>query len=249
MCWTIYALILCIARFPLSLFHSGVPFLLVMIVLLARPDILGTAEDSPWCFIGRNQPVWRFVTVYGLLAVCWMLTSLFYFLASRKFNLMRTISFHGPSDTHEIKRKQEELAEVRMKLTSIPIIFVLLRVCGLVYRILAAAYPDETHVSTRWFWLALATAIGEPAQGITDCIVFVFLAKKVRRRYYTMFLKCIGRAQGGETDPLVGALDGHTPGKSIRGDDRLNPFDHHNPRSPAVHKVMAAHIGSDDGEI
>eukprot|EP00455_Lapot_gusevi_P020790 TRINITY_DN2197_c0_g1_i5.p1 TRINITY_DN2197_c0_g1~~TRINITY_DN2197_c0_g1_i5.p1 ORF type:complete len:315 (+),score=23.92 TRINITY_DN2197_c0_g1_i5:112-1056(+) len=197
----------------------GYPALYLCILLVTKPNVFSRDEDVGWCFMPRSERYLRVATIYAPLAICWILTFVYYFLARRQVQQMREMSLFTPF----AREKQNAVQEVLNKLTLIPLGFIFLRIWGCLYRFTSISWDDnDSSLQDRFYWLEVLTSFGDPSQGIFNFFVFVVFTKKVRDRYHAILYRLMG------WDELESTPELH---QELRPDHRM---EHHHPPAPPL---------------
>ena len=118
----------------------GYPILTILILLISAPtwepyntskfDVFGPDSSVGWCFIPKEYPLQRLLTIYAPLAACWFLTAFFYLSARNQVREMTNDTITTPLAA----QRHEAMQEVMQKLTLIPAGFIALRMWGALYR-------------------------------------------------------------------------------------------------------------------
>lgn len=144
-----------------------------------------------WCFI-TEEYIWpRMLSVYLPLVFCWLLTSFFIYQARTDLVLLSSsLPLSSPIQGPNM------LPEMISKLTLIPILFVILRVWGAVYRLwwaILALQNDSKEFNDSFdsehMWLHDMVSAGDAAQGFSNFIIFVLLTSAMRDKIKRFFCR------------------------------------------------------------
>merc|ERR1711916_126909 len=73
-----------VARSSVVLFSGilawGYPALFLVALFVVHPHMVFDDPSAPWCFLSTEYPFWRLGSVYVLLVLCWVATSVLYLL-------------------------------------------------------------------------------------------------------------------------------------------------------------------------
>jgi hypothetical protein len=177
----------------------GYPVATILIVLFTAPtwspnnesifDVFGADSSVGWCFIPNEYPNQRLLSIYLPLSVCWVLTTYFYLSARSKIQELSI----GLLSTPLLVQRADALQEVMQKLALIPFGFIMLRCWGAVYRLMDRFRPSsqsDTDFAAQHRWLGILTALGDPAQGFFNFIVFIVMNRNMRTRFVSLFRCC-----------------------------------------------------------
>eukprot|EP01121_Diplochlamys_sp_Union-15-3_P000057 TRINITY_DN10047_c0_g5_i1.p1 TRINITY_DN10047_c0_g5~~TRINITY_DN10047_c0_g5_i1.p1 ORF type:complete len:307 (-),score=16.88 TRINITY_DN10047_c0_g5_i1:49-969(-) len=157
----------------------GYPLATLITVFATRS---GDRADTQtyWCFIAAfsSKVKWlllRSMTVYLPLVISWFIALVFYLLTRFRLNS---------------EFKQQEIVALRVKshfnlstkLTFIPLVFIFLRVWGMVATIVQGVYGSDYDYS-KFVWLEFLHCIGDPGQGFVNSLFYVVFSKKIRKSY------------------------------------------------------------------
>jgi hypothetical protein len=190
------------------LFHAvcwGYPTAFAAAVLTLDPDIT-VGSDVPWCFLDpRSPPAWRVAGYAAPLLVCWGVTAVMYVLASWHINQ----GAHFVTHADDRNSPQElEMRELQTKFKLIPCVFILLRVWDAAYHTYTFAFTTIQPLSG---WYLQLMVFGDASQGFFNCLIFVFLTRKIRGRVLAGWAApWSGRA--GERERLVRKAQSYTDG-------------------------------------
>jgi len=83
---------------------------------------------------------------------------------------------------------RSEMIELSTKFILIPLIFIVLRLPELVYRIWQIV--DDDFVSNKLDWMIPVLAVGNSVQGFCNALIFVVWTRKSRKAYAKLFGNC-----------------------------------------------------------
>jgi len=131
------------------------------------------------CFIKYPEnPNWiplRCVTIYIPILICWCLAFIFYFMTKSKF-----MKYFDKQQLIQ-GRIQSKFALSR-KLTFIPLVFILLRMWGMVASIIQWI-SSGNFAYEKFLWLEFLHSLGDPGQGFVNAFFYVIFSKKIRKSY------------------------------------------------------------------
>eukprot|EP00995_Heteronema_vittatum_P004264 NODE_165_length_1754_cov_136.505572_g113_i0.p1 GENE.NODE_165_length_1754_cov_136.505572_g113_i0~~NODE_165_length_1754_cov_136.505572_g113_i0.p1 ORF type:complete len:355 (-),score=99.79 NODE_165_length_1754_cov_136.505572_g113_i0:689-1660(-) len=152
------------------------------------------SSDVPWCFLGPETPVvWR-VLGFGLpLVSCWIVTAVMYVLATIEIDRGCHFTPHGSDGTSPF---EIEMRELQTKFKLIPLVFVVLRVWDAIYHVYSAVHRGKLMPVGGWY-LSLMI-FGDASQGFFNCLIFVFLTRKIRQRIASAFCNLFRTGRDGD---------------------------------------------------
>eukprot|EP01012_Entosiphon_sulcatum_P034118 TRINITY_DN43221_c0_g1_i1.p1 TRINITY_DN43221_c0_g1~~TRINITY_DN43221_c0_g1_i1.p1 ORF type:complete len:331 (+),score=16.76 TRINITY_DN43221_c0_g1_i1:23-994(+) len=171
------------SRLRFALFHLiswGYPAGCLLVYIWHRDETQWPFEDGQygWFVCIKPERVFTFTEYLFPLIVAWLFTGILYTLVSQKLHASQIVVLTNPVD----------LEELQTKFRLIPLIFIVIRVCGLcdVGLILQrVSYPDANLDPPKW--LMLARAATDPSQGFFNAIVFLAMTARVRARIAECF--------------------------------------------------------------
>jgi len=156
----------------------GYPLFSMILVFALRAGDRADA-NSFWCFIKYPEnPNWiplRCVTIYIPILICWCLAFIFYFMTKSKF-----MKYFDKQQLIQ-GRIQSKFALSR-KLTFIPLVFILLRMWGMVASIIQWI-SSGNFAYEKFLWLEFLHSLGDPGQGFVNAFFYVIFSKKIRKSY------------------------------------------------------------------
>ncbi|CAC5412244.1 GPR157 [Mytilus coruscus] len=170
----------------MKLFHIISWILPATITIIAlSTNILGydTTLDQPsWCWIDPRVPnalFWQFFTgkfweicTYIATVVLYSMVKVFLWRKSRT------------TMTKAKKTRKAALQEANMKLTFVPVVFIVFRFWGTL-RFLLGFFAHDYASSGDSRWIAILQGIGDSIQGFANFVFYVCLTEQVRKRIFS----------------------------------------------------------------
>lgn len=204
-------------RYLIASFHVicwGIPLIICITVFSMLGTKSGYNNDSSWCFIDVEYTVLRLVAILIPLFLCVLITLVCYFRAvyiirraahhqhnqnqqqqqqpsGLRTSAMPSGSFTNAKSDHNLGASasaRSEMRELSTKFILIPIIFIVLRLPELVYRIWQII--DDRFVANELDWMIPVLAVGNSVQGFCNALIFVVWTRKSRIAYAELFGRC-----------------------------------------------------------
>uniref|UniRef100_K1Q5D0 Uncharacterized protein n=1 Tax=Magallana gigas TaxID=29159 RepID=K1Q5D0_MAGGI len=179
----------CRLHASLTIFSSISSFLwmviigLVAVVTLSLGVIGYDKNIASWCWIDPDTPAilfWQFFT-----GKAWEMST--YLLTIVMYSVVRGFLFKHANKSLAVSKKKSRkaaLQEANLKLTFVPVVFIVLRVWGTLRFLLGSlAHYDAP-------WISYLQGVGDSSQGFANFILYCALTDKVRERVFAaIFLR------------------------------------------------------------
>ncbi|KAJ5075783.1 g protein-coupled receptor [Anaeramoeba ignava] len=146
----------------------------IILIIFYHPEYNG---DSYWCWVKEIKITIMIYSVwwsYALISVLFYITTV---IKIRK--IFRDIS---TIRDHDLRKKQRKEAKIQLRMTMIPIIYILV--------IFPTSFKRARQMANQnakpWFVLDMFQAFFLSTQGFWDSILFVFLIKRVRVKLFAL---------------------------------------------------------------
>ncbi|XP_062619864.1 G-protein coupled receptor 157-like [Saccostrea cucullata] len=149
-------------------------------ILSLSLDVIGYDKNiASWCWIDPNTPAilfWQFFT-----GKAWEMTA--YLSTIIMYSVVRCFLFKHTNKKSLAKSKKNSrkaaLQEANLKLTFVPVVFIVLRVWGTLRFLLGnLAHYDAP-------WISYLQGVGDSSQGFANFILYCALTDKVRERVFS----------------------------------------------------------------
>ncbi|KAK7496021.1 hypothetical protein BaRGS_00012722 [Batillaria attramentaria] len=182
----------CYIQSAWTIFSSIASFLWVVAIAVVTVtalacQVLGYDPDlhqASWCWIDpdtKHMLFWTFWTgkAWELSAYC--LTVVLY--SAVKIALIRheVTPVHNNVATSRRQSRRDVIQEANVKLTFVPLVFIVMRVWGTI-RFLLGVFDHEYASSPEASWIVPLQGMGDSCQGFANFIVYCFFTSSVRRR-------------------------------------------------------------------
>ncbi|KAJ5077737.1 g protein-coupled receptor [Anaeramoeba ignava] len=191
-------------------FVTAIFYLVIFIIwsIYAETD----TKDTHWCFTKQRSLL---MTLYLIWWFFLLVMIILYILSTIKIRKAYKSLASVNSVLEKLRRKEK--IKVQLRMTLIPIIYILIAIPSSVKRAKEVFFLNNTDFIT----LDIFQAIFDPSQGIFDCILFVFMVKDVRTKIKDSFKKIFCNKKYSE-DPTTLLLSSMNSQPSLHSDQEDN---------------------------
>jgi len=156
----------------------GIPA--IVCITVASVGVLGQSGDAPWCFMPESM--WR-LSYYIPLMLNMLFASIVYILTMILLFLIYRLELRSAAHTFERLSKILTSRSWLVKLSMVPLAFILMRIWGLTFRFAEAVEGENLQgFFCNVYYVCLMT-VGDASQGTALFLIFVVFNKTARDSY------------------------------------------------------------------